>query len=205
MKIGFDFDNTIVNYDKVFYDIAIEWALIPKDLPINKLAVRNFLRTAGQEDRWTEMQGYVYGVRMDDAQLYPGALEFIQYLKNSGYQAVIVSHKTQHPFLGPKYDLHASAYKWIQDTICLKGIPIFNAESIYFEPTKEKKLQRISELGCDFFIDDLPEIVSSLNFPKHVSPILFDPDREHATMSSTGVRIISSWKEIQSELSLPCL
>jgi hypothetical protein len=202
MKIGLDFDNTIVNYDKIFYDVAIEWGVIPKDVPVNKLAVRNFLRDIGKEDRWTEMQGYVYGARMDDAQLYPGLMNFIQRIKNVGHTAVIVSHKTSHPFLGPKYDLHAAARKWIEQNIRLGGEPFLGAESIFFEPTKEKKLERIAQLGCDVFIDDLPEIISSPHFPRSASAILFDPDHIHSSFASQcpGVRVLSSWPEIQQEL-----
>lgn len=198
MKIGLDFDNTIVNYDKIFYDVAVEWGVVTKDTPINKLAVRNLLRDLGKEDRWTEMQGYVYGARMEEAQLYPGVMDFIQQAKNIGCTVVIISHKTAHPFLGPKYDLHAVARKWIEKNIGL------DAESIFFELTKEKKWERIAELGCDVFIDDLPEIIFSPNFPKKTSAILFDPCCMNRSFSAQNsqVRVASSWPEIQRELGL---
>lgn len=198
MKIGLDFDNTIVNYDKIFHAVAIEWGIVPDDVPANKLAVRNYLRDIDKEDRWTEMQGYVYGARMDDAQLYPGLIEFIQRVKNAGYSIVVISHKTQHPFLGPKYDLHTAARKWIEKNIHLE------TERIFFEPTKEKKLERIAQLECAVFVDDLPEIISSPHFPKSALPILFDPDAMHRSFAnqSPHVRVASSWLEIQQELGL---
>lgn len=203
MKIGLDFDNTIVNYDKVFYDVALEWEIIPKHVPANKLAVRNFLREAGNEDRWTEMQGYVYGARMDGALLYPGLIDFVQQVKKVGRSLVIISHKTAYPFLGPKYDLHAAARHWIEKNVCLEGNSFFNAENIFFEPTKEKKLERIAQLKCDVFVDDLPEIISSPNFPGSASAILFDPDRVHTSFANLrGAHILSSWAEIQQKLGL---
>ena len=204
MKIGLDFDNTIVNYDKIFYDVAVEWEIIPKHIPANKLSVRNFLREADKEERWTEMQGYVYGARMDGAQLYSGLINFIQQVKKAGYNLMIVSHKTPYPFLGPKYDLHAAARKWIEKNICTENNSFFNAENIFFEPTKEKKLERIAQLKCDIFIDDLPEIISSPNFPKSASAILFDPDNVHTSfaLQRSGIRVLSSWFEIQQELGL---
>jgi len=45
-------------------------------LAVSKLAVRDHLRGIDQEDVWTEMQGYVYGARMDEAAMYPGAISW---------------------------------------------------------------------------------------------------------------------------------
>ena len=36
MKIGVDFDNTIVSYDKVFHKVALEQSLIKSNLTIIK-------------------------------------------------------------------------------------------------------------------------------------------------------------------------
>lgn len=64
MRLGIDFDNTIVCYDELFHRVALEQGLIPADLPVNKSEVRNHLRRVGKEPLWTEMQGSVYGARM---------------------------------------------------------------------------------------------------------------------------------------------
>ena len=195
MKIGLDFDNTIVSYDQVFHDVAVEWKVVPEEIPASKLLIRDFLKNAGKENIWTEMQGYVYGMRMDEAEVYPGFMKFIKRVKERSI--AIISHKTLHPFLGPKYDLHASARKWIE-----KQLPFFNAETIFFEPTKEKKIERIADFGCDLFIDDLPEIISSPLFPKKTSAILFDPEKMHRSLSIPQIKVLSSWAEIQRELCL---
>ena len=99
MKIGLDFDNTIVNYDQVFYTVAIEWDAIPRETAANKLAVRDFLRKSGKEELWTLMQGYVYGTRMSEVKPYPGFLEFIRSASEAGHTLVIISHKTTILFL----------------------------------------------------------------------------------------------------------
>ncbi len=200
MKIGLDFDNTIVSYDTVFRDVAVEWKAIPKETPASKVFIRDFLKRAGKEDMWTEMQGYVYGMRMDDAQVYPGFKEFMGRIKNAGHAVAIISHKTLHPFLGPKYDLHASARQWIEKELCLEGRPFFDRDTVFFEPTKEKKLARIANFGCDIFIDDLPELISSPLFPKRTSAILFDPEKAHHAFSVPQAKVLSSWSEIQGEL-----
>ena len=78
MRIGIDFDNTIVSYDALFYKVAVNKGLVPSDLPKSKLAVRDYLRKINNEPVWTELQGYVYGARMGDAAAYPLVIEFFK-------------------------------------------------------------------------------------------------------------------------------
>lgn len=180
MLIGFDFDNTIVNYDGVFHRAAIDRALIPADTPKNKLAVRDTLRQSGREDDWTELQGYVYGARMSDAEPYPGLLDVLRQFRARRITCAIVSHKTRHPFRGPAYDLHQAARAWIMDVLRDKAGALVPHDHIFLEVTKEDKLARIAELGCSHFIDDLPEILLAPAFPAPTQGILFDPDHHHA-------------------------
>ena len=65
MRIGIDFDNTIVCYDDVFHKAASLQGLIPEGLPSSKNSVRDYLRKIGKEENWTRLQGTVYGSRMD--------------------------------------------------------------------------------------------------------------------------------------------
>ena len=88
MIIGVDFDNTIVCYDGIFHRLALERKLIPLELQQSKLAVRDFLRRAGREEEWTELQGQVYGVGMPQAIPYPNALPFINAYLNFGMSLV---------------------------------------------------------------------------------------------------------------------
>ena len=76
MRIGIDFDNTIICYDTVFYTIALEKGLITKDISQNKDSVRDHLRASGKEDIWTELQGLVYGARIHEALPFPGVINF---------------------------------------------------------------------------------------------------------------------------------
>lgn len=197
MRIGIDFDNTIVSYDALFHKVAREQDLVPERTPVNKVAVRDHLRRIGQEDRWTEMQGYVYGARMDEASAYPGVVDFMQACVRAGHVVTIVSHKTRHPFLGPQYDLHASARSWIAHHLARDGRPILPETQVFFELTKEEKLARIAACACDVFIDDLPEILAAPAFPSATRPLLFDPEGHHCI---PGTATYSTWAEIASEL-----
>ena len=73
--------------------------MVPPTTAVNKVAVRNYLRGIDKEDQWTEMQGYVYGKRMQEAHPYPGAIEFMSLAKQLGHHLLIISHKQNILFL----------------------------------------------------------------------------------------------------------
>jgi FMN phosphatase YigB (HAD superfamily) len=113
MLVGFDFDNTLISYDKLFRLIALERELIPEDIRPQKNAVRNYLRLQGNENAWTLLQGEVYGGRIQDAEPYPGMLGALIELTHRGVPMCIVSHKTRTPYLGEPLDLHSAARSWL--------------------------------------------------------------------------------------------
>ena len=194
MRIGIDFDNTVVSYDALFHKVAVEQALVPADLPKSKLAVRDYLRKIDNEPAWTELQGYVYGTKMGDAAAYPLVIEFVKFARDKGISIAIVSHKTKHPFIGPKYDLHEAARGWISNTLMDGATNLIEPDNVFFEFTKEEKIARIADIGCDYFIDDLPEILRMPGFPKNLKRILFDPERLH---NVDGLyEKLESWQEI---------
>jgi hypothetical protein len=197
MRIGLDFDNTIVSYDALFHKVAREIDVVPSDTPVNKVAVRDYLRRIDQEDIWTEMQGTVYGARMDEAQAYPGVLEFMRWAALAGHELAIISHKTKHPFLGPQYDLHAAARAWVDQHLIENGSPLTSLKQVFFEQTKEEKLSRISSFGCEIFLDDLPEILQASSFPPSTRRILFDPENHYAAALLPSITVIRSWEEFR--------
>ena len=189
MRIGVDFDNTLVSYDSLFHRVALEQRAIPAGLPRNKVAVRDHLRKIGREPVWTEMQGTVYGARMDEAEAYPGAIEFLRWATGRGIALSIISHKTRHPFIGPKHDLHAAARGWVARHLA----GVIDPANVFFELTKEEKLARIAACGCRYYVDDLPEILLAPGFPKDTGRILFDPESHHA---ESGLQRMTSWAQI---------
>jgi hypothetical protein len=191
--IGIDFDNTIVCYEGVFHKAALEKKLIPPEVPLSKGAVRDYLRSKGQEDAWTELQGYIYGSRMDLAAPYPYFDQFLALCHRKQIPLSIISHKTRYPFLGPKYDLHQAAYSWIQKHF--SSIP-----PIFFELTLSDKLKRINTENCSIFIDDLPELLAEKDFPPHVQKVLFDP--HHLYSPNGAYSYVHSWPDLIQLLNL---
>lgn len=208
MRLGIDFDNTIVCYDALFYDEARDRRLIPADVPRTKTAVRDYLRQVGQEEAWTQLQGFVYGPGIGRAPAFQGLHECLARLRRRGVAVCIISHKTRVPVLGPRCDLHAAARQWLADQRLLPDPhSVHSAESglgverVFFEETKEAKLQRIVAEQCTHFVDDLPEFLAERDFPPGVTRILFDPHRcgpaaPRLDPPASSLLIASSWSEI---------
>ncbi len=198
--IGVDFDNTIVRYDDVFGRVALDLGLVPPEAATSKTAVRDHLRAIGQEDRWTELQGIIYGPRMMDAELFPGVAEFFARCRMAKRPVVIVSHRTRFPYLGERHDLHAAARDFLArhgfHDVEHIGLP---EGRVFFEETKEAKLARIAAVGCSTFIDDLPELLADPRFPGNVRRILFDPGRLHEPPA--GVERAASWADVERLLA----
>ena len=202
MRIGLDFDNTIVSYDSLLHKVALEQNAVPQSTARTKLAVRDHLRVIGKEDVWTAMQGYVYGARMAEAEAYPGVHDFFKWASERNIDISIVSHKTRHPFMGPAYDLHQAARGWIEAHLVDARGSLLPADQVFFELTKEEKLARIGALQCDWFIDDLPEILQASDFPERVSRLLFDPDAHHIAISA--MPRMASWHAVQQHFERLC-
>lgn len=197
MHIGLDFDNTIVSYDGLFHKVALEGGWITPAVPVSKVSVRDHLRGIGKEDVWTEMQGHVYGARMDEAAAYPGVIDFLVWARSSTIAVSIVSHKTRHPFLGKQYDLHEAARHWIDLHLADASGPLVHPDGVFFELTKDAKVQRIADIGCNVYVDDLPEILLAAGFPDSTAKLLFDPDNHYHTQDLPRA---SHWSEVRNRI-----
>jgi hypothetical protein len=199
MRIGLDFDNTIVCYDAAFHRAALDRGLIPTGVMPTKDGVRNFLRAAGREDDWTALQGYIYGARMDLAAAFPGVREFMRKAREAGCAVNIVSHKTRHPYRGEKYDLHRAALGWLEQQGFFDDEALgLDRADVHLELTKDAKLARIGTLDCHVFVDDLPELLGEAAFPAGTQRVLFDPN--DAAPDSPSYARARSWGEISGLL-----
>ena len=76
MRIGIDFDNTIVNYDEVFKKVALQLSLIKKDWNGTKQELRKKIIREKNEEVWKKLQGLVYGKYMHLAKISDGFINF---------------------------------------------------------------------------------------------------------------------------------
>lgn len=193
MRIGIDLDNTIVCYDQAFHRLARERDWIGPAVAIRKEAVRDSLRQQGREEDWITLQGEVYGTRMGEAVLFDGVHRAIEEFLRCGWQVHIVSHRTRVPVAGPPCDLHETARQWLlKHHIVASGGNGIAEECVFLETTRTNKLLRIADLGLDWFIDDLPELLLEPTFPPEVRRVLFDPHRRHA-VEGTKLQRLHEW------------
>ena len=59
-KVGFDFDNTIINYDDLFYKISKEKGLITNKVGKSKESIKNYLIKNYPINIWQKIQSEVY-------------------------------------------------------------------------------------------------------------------------------------------------
>ena len=103
---GFDFDNTIINYDKVFYHRALRKKIITKNTLKNKQSVKKAILKRNKVRDWTKLQSEVYSQGINEALLNKEFITTFRYLEKKKIKFYIVSHKTKYPYYGKKINLH---------------------------------------------------------------------------------------------------
>ena len=180
LRIGIDFDNTIICYDKVFAAVARQRGLVPEDWVGLKAEVRDLLRSrAGGELAWQGLQGFVYGKGIGGAEIYPGVREFLAACRKAGASVYIVSHKTQFGHQDPdRVDLREAARGWLKSAGLIDAADAaLVAGNVYFEDTLVAKVERLANLQLDIFIDDLVDVFEQPHFPRATRSILFTQSR----------------------------
>ena len=199
MKLGIDFDNTIVNYHEVIERLASKLSGIPQHIPKTKIRIRDYLRGCGREEEWTELQGQIYGPGMIYAKPYRGAIQAMKEVADKGYSLIIVSHRTRYPYRGTRHDLHKAAYEWVKRELWSEGLfqEKDGCSCVHFLETRAEKIQKIGLLECDYFIDDLPEVLEDEGFPNNTRRILFHPKNESAGSPSKEFVLMRDWTELK--------
>ncbi len=169
-SIGFDLDNTIINYDlsaqKYGQKIGIEGVRsvseLKSKLKDGKLAV----------DEWTRAQSWIYGEGLAHATVQRDFLPLLEQLADREYSVYVVSHKTQFgPIQFGSVPFVEFTLKWLNNSSL--GSILEKNVNLFFEETRRLKVQRISQLSLDFFVDDLVEVINDKYFPEHTIGILY--------------------------------
>lgn len=198
LRIGIDFDNTIICYDGIFADIAIQKGWLPQGSNKSKSEVKKaLLEIDGDDERWQILQSIVYGTdEILKAPFFEGVTDFLKSFKH--FELYIVSHKSKYSHKDPSKNLRITAKKWMKEN---KITNFIAEERIFFKETRDEKVKKIAELGCDIFIDDLTEVFDEKNFPTNCAPILFNSLEKHNFIDAKNWSIIS--KKVQQLTNFP--
>ena len=175
-RIGIDFDNTIVRYDRVFLAAARESQLVGERFTGDKRAIRDAVRLLPDgELKWQRLQAYVYGSGISNAVMFDGLDRFLRRCRAEGHTVIIVSHKTEYGhFDASQIKLRNAARCWMTaQGLFREDLYGIFSDHVFFESTRAEKLQRIADLACTYFIDDLEEVLNDTSFPSTVTRILF--------------------------------
>lgn len=204
MRIGIDFDNTIIGYDTVFCRLAKAAKLVDDSYSGSKRELREIVQASAEGDlAWQRLQGKAYGEFINLAEIFAGFKEFIATCNQ--YQEVevfIVSHKTELGHHDEKrVNLREAAREWLREQGFFgNAIPFIKEENLFFETTREEKIARIKALNCTHFIDDLPEVLFASSFPQSVQRFWFLPEDQSAHTGYSDVSIFTNWADIKNAI-----
>ena len=203
LRIGIDFDNTIICYDAVFCTLAKSCGISLSNERITKQAIREIIQTTLEGERlWQRLQGKAYGEEILNALPFPGVKTFLESTsRRTDIEVFIVSHKTLvGHFDEKKIPLRVAAHQWLKQEGFFDTTASYIKESnVFFEHTRHDKIARITSLDLNYFIDDLPEIFDHPHFPKHTNKIWFNPHSERDPRLNGGnhhLQSYTSWTEI---------
>jgi hypothetical protein len=200
VRIGIDFDNTIICYDKVFAAAAHMRGLLPQGWTGSKTDVRDYLQSRpGGELAWQGLQGWVYGRGIGGAEIYPGVRDFLESCQQSRSDVYVVSHKTRFGHQDPdRVDLREAARDWLRATGLIGAVSSpLSIDAVYFEDTQAAKVHRLASLDLDVFIDDLIDVFEQPHFPQHVRSILFDSSGK---TRAGHCKAVANWQDIRREV-----
>ena len=200
LRIGLDFDNTLIDYEQVFTKVFITETtrreINLSEVPAGKQAVKRAAIKLAGETFWMSIQGQAYGRGITGGKLSAGAAGFLHTARSNDAEIYIVSHKTEYGhFDDSQTNLRIAARDWMDDQGFFDphGFGL-HPSRVFFEGTLETKITRIKSLNLDYFVDDLKKVLTSPSFPKYTRGIWFrpQPSAPHSTITHC-----SDWNTIQ--------
>lgn len=199
MILGVDFDNTLVSYDGLMHRLALEQGLLRCSAVRGKKAIRDAIRGLPEgETAWRRLQALAYGPRMGEATLIDGVLSFVETCSRNNVPVYIISHKSEYATedVG-RTNLRTAALDWMTAHGLFNGRGL-RSDHVFFEGTRAEKLDRIQQLGCTHFVDDLEETFLEASFPRGVQKILLSSYGAEAAGES--LTVLNNWEAVTRHL-----
>lgn len=199
--IGVDLDNTLISYDELIHRCATEAGLVSVATRRHKKTIRDLIRQLPDgERRWVQLQAHIYGEGIVGARPFEGVQEFLQECRRHDIRIFIVSHKTERCDVdGKQIKLRDHALDWLgHNGFFDHGRFGLDRAGVFFESTRDAKIDRIRRLSCTHFIDDLEEVFVHPGFPASVERLMFDPYAEAG--ASLDMKVFRTWRSITAHL-----
>ncbi|MCM2303720.1 MAG: hypothetical protein NDJ72_03410, partial [Elusimicrobia bacterium] len=188
LRLGLDFDNTVIRYDAVFARLARRRGWLKGRPAATKDAVKALLLAEdGHDLRWQALQAEAYGREILSATFFPGCLDFLRRAKAAGHEVFIVSHKSKTSHFDPSVKLREAALLWLKRRA--KGL--IAPANVRFAADRAEKVRMIAHLDLDLFVDDLPEVLEHPAFPK-------DTARLHFSARPSRLPRAARWSEVRA-------
>ncbi|MDL0435270.1 MULTISPECIES: HAD family acid phosphatase [unclassified Niallia] len=152
MKFGFDIDDTLINlrehafhlYNKKLQkEVHLDYFHALKTVEIHE----PFGLNADEgKNMWTTLSEEIY---FTDCPPYPNAVEFLQRLTNSGHEVYYITARNK--------EFAERTKEWMKT----KGFPVKD-EQFFCGMADHEKIDVISSLDLDFYMDDKPAVLNTL-------------------------------------------
>lgn len=153
MKLGFDIDDTLINLREHAFNIYKRKLGQEVDIgefhALNKVNIHEIFGLTEDQGKhmWINSMEEIY---FTDCPPYPAAVETLQDLDKRGHEIYYITAR-------PKK--HGERTKqWMME----KGFPVRD-ERFFYGMQDEEKIHIIEELGLDYYFDDKPAVLNTLN------------------------------------------
>jgi len=156
MKFGFDIDDTLINlrehafhlYNKKLQkDVHIDYFHALKTVEIHEPFD---LDSNEGKDMWNSLSEEIY---FTDCPPYPSAVEFLQRLTNHGHEVYYITARNK--------EFAERTKEWMK----AQGFPVKD-EQFFCGMADHEKIDVISSLSLDYYLDDKPAVLNTLAHTK---------------------------------------
>jgi len=197
LKIGFDIDNTLIDYSPSIRSAASDIFGLEMPSGVSKAQAIDLLKREVGLSAWTELQGYVYAEYAMFATPFANALQSLRTVIQMGMVVHLVSHKSSYPASNRKVNLRDWAITMLDTTGILDEVVTrqqLAGDSIHLCETFEDKIKTIENLKFDIFVDDLVDVLTRLD--RNLQRIHIFCDAQHDFIP--GLACVSNWNEVMT-------
>ena len=183
-KIGFDLDNTIIDYSTTVSNFCSIKG-IPYQDSINSL--RQLLKKSDGDQRfWIEAQSWIYGPGIESARLANNFVKLCRKLIELDCEIKVFSHKTE---FGPEefgsQPFQKFANTWLQNSDANQYLSV-NRDILYFN-TLGEKVAGIVQYSPNYYVDDLLKVFAHPSYNREINSYIYgNSPEEHDWLVSVN-------------------